>query len=79
MIAPMEVGLLLAAVVLWLVPVALVVYALVDAVRRPSVNWAAADQNQTMWVIIILSGALLPFVGPIVYLIAARPKLKAAA
>ncbi len=75
----MELGFLLAALVLWLVPVALVVFTLLDAVRRPGANWDAADQSQMMWVIIILSGALLPFVGPVIYLIAARPKLAAAA
>ncbi len=75
----MEFTFLLAALVLWLVPVALVAFALLDAVRRPVENWDGAGQSQMMWVIIILSGALLPFVGPIMYLIVARPKLKAAA
>ncbi len=58
----------LASLVLW-------VWALVDAVRRPTSEWDAAAQNQLLWVVVIVvTGAI----GALIYLFVARPQLQRA-
>lgn len=52
--------------VLWVV-------ALVDLLRRPSWQWAAAGQNQVVWALVVVLGHL---VGAIVYWLVARPALR---
>ncbi|NLC97667.1 MAG: hypothetical protein GX678_01115 [Actinomycetales bacterium] len=58
-----------------LVPFAIWLWALVDSVVRPQQNWAAANQNQLLWVILIV---LIPCVGAVLYFLVPRPALKAA-
>lgn len=55
-----------AGTVLW-------VLALVDLLRRPAWQWAAAGQNQVVWVLVVLLGHVI---GAIVYWLAARPALR---
>jgi hypothetical protein len=52
-----------------------VVWALIDAVRRPSWAWAEADQQLIVWIVAILLGGI---VGGAIYLVVAKPKLDAA-
>jgi hypothetical protein len=52
------------------------VWGIVDAAIRPDSVWAAAGQSKIVWVIVQL---FLWTVGALVYFVAIRPKLKAAA
>lgn len=49
--------------------------ALVDALRRPDGEWAAAGQNKLLWVLVIVFAG---FVGAIVYFAVALPALNRA-
>ena len=65
---------------LLLLPVlALIVWAIMDALVRPDSHWTAADQNKTAWVIGLLGGPVVIFpIGimvSLVYLFGIRPKL----
>jgi hypothetical protein len=51
-------------------------YALVDALRRPKDVWAAARQDQLVWVIVVV---FLNLIGALVYLMVAKPTLDRAA
>ena len=53
----------------------LLVMALVDLVRRPADTWALSGHNQLVWALIVI---LVGFVGPLLYLLIARPALEAA-
>ena len=72
-------------VVLLLIPLslaalALTIWALVDATKRPPWAWEAAGQNRTLW-IVLLAVALVVGLGiilTVVYLAAVRPKVIAA-
>ena len=55
---------------------ALLVVALVDLVRRPAAQWASSGHNQIVWVLIVV---LVGFIGPLLYLLLARPALESAA
>jgi hypothetical protein len=59
-------------ILLWLVPV---VWALIEILGTPARVWAASDQNQGLWTIAVF---VFPLLGPLVYLVIARPKLNAA-
>ena len=59
-----------------IVPFGLLVWALVDLAPRPTWEWQASQQNQIVWVLVVL---LVGCVGPILYLVVARPRLEAAA
>lgn len=50
-------------------------WALIDVLKTPTSAWAAAEQNQVVWAIVVL---VLAFVGPILYLFIARPQVVAA-
>ncbi len=58
---------------------ALIVWAVMDALLRPDSDWAAADQNKTAWVIALLGGPVIVFpVGimvSLVYLFGLRTRL----
>lgn len=54
----------------------LLVMALVDLVRRPADVWAASGQNQLVWALVVI---FVGVVGPLLYLIIARPILDGAA
>ncbi len=53
------------AMVFWIV-------ALVDALRRPASEWEAAQQNQLVWVVVIV---ITNIIGAIIYWAVARPQL----
>lgn len=52
--------------------VAPTVLAIGDIVRTPTDTWAESRQNQALWTLIVL---IVPIIGPILYLIIARPRL----
>jgi hypothetical protein len=72
----MSLVMLLFLMLLVLAPLALLVWALVDLLRRPQSEWAAAGQNQIVWALVVVFVAVL---GPILYLTMARPRLEDAA
>ena len=53
----------------------LLLMALVDLAKRPTAAWEASGQNQIVWVLIVV---LVGFIGPLLYLVIARPALDAA-
>jgi hypothetical protein len=53
----------------------LLLVALVDLVKRPTEAWTRSGQNQIVWALIVV---LLWFVGPVLYLVIARPAFDAA-
>ncbi len=53
----------------------LLVMALVDLVKRPAEAWAQSGQNQLVWALIVI---LVGFIGPLLYLLIARPALETA-
>ncbi len=55
---------------------ALLVFALVDLVGRPAGQWAESGHNQLVWALIVI---LVGLVGPLLYLLIARPALDASA
>lgn len=60
------------------VPLALSLWALLDAARRPAWAWALADRNQAMWIAAVLMGILVLVAGVIVsswYLLRVRPDI----
>ncbi|MFN8105146.1 MAG: DUF2516 family protein [Acidimicrobiia bacterium] len=80
--------------VLWAVSIAIGlgilawnIWAIVDCARRPDYQWAAAGENKTTWLLLlILVGLVLGFgcgitmiIMPILYMAIPRPKLKAVA
>ncbi len=57
-------------------PLALTVWSLLDAARRPQWAWALADRNQAMWIAFILMGVFSVLGGLAVcgwYLLRVRP------
>lgn len=72
----MDIGLLGVLVFLMALPLFIFhIWALVDVLRTPQDVWAAAGQNQMLWGIVVL---FLSLIGPVLYLIIARPLLLAA-
>ena len=72
----MDIGLLGVLVFLMALPLFIFhIWALVDVLRTPQDVWAAAGQNQMLWGIVVL---FLSLIGPVLYLIIARPQLLAA-
>ena len=69
------------AVALACIPLALSVWALLDAARRPGWAWALCNRNQAMWIAIVLFG-MLTVIGGIIastyYLLKVRPVIAAA-
>jgi hypothetical protein len=65
----------LLVIVLWLVPLGLTAWGVLDAALRPDSAWKAADQSKPVWVLIQI---LLLGVGPIAYLVAVRPRVRKA-
>ena len=54
----------------------LLIVALVDLVRRPTEAWASSGHNQLVWALVVV---FVGFIGPMLYLLIARPALDAAA
>ena len=48
---------------------------LVEALRTPDSQWAAADQNKLVFVVVLV---VVPLVGALVYVLVARPALRSA-
>jgi len=63
-------GIEIAITVSLLIPTA---WALYDILRTPTESWTRSDQNQGMWVVLAL---LIPLVGPALYVVVARPRLR---
>jgi hypothetical protein len=62
-------------------PLAISVWALLDAARRPQWAWALAERNQVAWMTAILAGVLFVCAGVAVsgwYLLRVRPVVAAA-
>ena len=62
-------------------PLALTVWALLDAARRPEWAWALAGRRRVVWLAAILFGAMALVVGIVVsgvYLLKVRPEIEAA-
>jgi len=53
----------------------LLVLALIDLVKRTAGEWTASGHNQLLWGVIIV---FVGFIGPLLYLLIARPALEAA-
>lgn len=69
----MDIGLLGILVFLMALPLFIFhIWALIDVLRTPQNVWAAAGQNQILWGIVVL---FLSLIGPILYLVIARPQL----
>ena len=58
-----------------LLVVVLTLYCIIDAAKRSSASFRAADSNKTLWIVLLF---LFHFFASIVYLTAVRPKLKVA-
>ena len=69
-------GLGLLIILIGLATVGLLVMALADLVKRPAYVWDAAGHNQLVWALVVI---FVGFIGPILYLLIARPALEAAA
>lgn len=62
-------------------PLALTVWALLDAARRPEWAWALCGRRRVVWMAAILFGAMTVIVGLVVstvYLVRIRPAVAAA-
>lgn len=72
----MEIGIVFGLMALMVVPLFVFhIWAIVDLLRMPTTAWEQAEQNEIVWAIVVLA---LAFVGPILYLVIARPQLLAA-
>ena len=70
-----------ALVLLCSVPLALSLWALLDAARRPEWAWALAGRRRVVWLAAILFGAMVLVFGLVVsvaYLVRVRPEVAAA-
>jgi hypothetical protein len=70
-----------ATVIVLSIPLALTVWALLDAARRPEWAWALAGRRRVVWIAAILVGAMTVLVGLTVatyYLVRVRPAVAAA-
>ena len=64
--------------VLFVAGLALWLWAVVDAVRRPEAQWAAAGQSKALWLVVLVVSLLvggLAWIGALLYLLVARPAL----
>ena len=49
------------------------VWGLVDALQRPDADWEQAQQNKLVWILVMI---FVGFVGTLIYLLVARPRLE---
>ena len=71
-----ELGIVFGLMALMVVPLFVFhIWAIVDLLKMPTTAWEKAEQNEIVWAIVVLA---LAFVGPILYLVIARPQLLAA-
>lgn len=72
----MDIGLLGLLVFVMALPLFILhIWAIIDVLRAPQDVWTAAGQNQVLWGIVVL---FLSVIGPILYLVIARPQLRVA-
>lgn len=64
----------LLVLVLAVIPLGLLVWTLIDLLQRPQEAWTASGQDRMVWTIVVV---LVGFIGPILYLAIARPRLHA--
>ncbi len=73
---------LLILVVVFLLPVGIPVWGLLDAASRPDWAWERVDQNKVRWIFLQALGVapflIIGFVCSVFYLAAIRPKLRSA-
>ena len=65
----------------FVVPATIVLWGLIDAATEPAVAWERVGQSQTIWIVLLVVGLLLSWLGMILsiyYLVSVRPKLKLA-
>ena len=81
-IGPAEFGVILIVAVLAVAPIALGVWAIVDAANKPDAAWAAIGKSRATWIVLIavftIFCNLIGLVLSIVYLTSIRPQLAAA-
>ena len=66
---------------IWLAPLVVVVWGVVDASSHPNWAWEAAGQSKTLWIVLQVVGLFFCLVGlvlAIVYLAAIAPKVRLA-
>lgn len=66
---------------LFCIPLAVSLWALLDAARRPAWAWALAERRQAVWMAVILVGFLSVIGGLVIasiYLVRVRPEIAAA-
>lgn len=74
-VVTMEISIFFGLMVLTIVPLMVFhIWALVDVLKTSTTDWTRAEQNQIVWAIVVLA---LFVVGPILYLMIARPRLVA--
>lgn len=59
-------------ILIWLVAIAVWVYGLVDAARRPDSEYQAVGSSKVLWIVLIV---VLGVIGSLIYLLAIRPKM----
>jgi hypothetical protein len=69
-------GLGLLVVLVGFATIGLLVLALIDLVKRPAGVWEESGQSQLVWALVVI---FVGFIGPVLYLLVARPALDAAA
>ncbi|HEV3363988.1 MAG TPA: hypothetical protein VG795_07585 [Acidimicrobiia bacterium] len=67
-----EILILLMMLALFVIPI----WGIVDAATKPDAAWTAAGQSKVLWIVLQL---VLGILGAIIYFVAIRPKLVAAA
>lgn len=68
-------GLGMLVVLVGFATIGLLVLALIDLVKRPAGVWEESGQNQLVWALVVI---FVGFIGPVLYLLVARPALDAA-
>lgn len=59
-------------------PLALVIWGVVDAASRPDRAWEQSGQNRVLWIVLMVAGLFVCYLGAIaalVYLLAIRPQV----
>ncbi len=72
MVPVAEIGLLMIALLALIAP-ALMIWALVDLLQRPTAQWQGSGDSKLMWLLLIIFVAL---VGPVLYLTIGRRQLE---